>query len=241
MKTWKIVVTPTVITLAIGGIYLFTVWRHRQNPGVVQQGADQQLTMDDVAVVRMEFQQHFEDVQELAGKSIWMKNGYTIPHFPYTGGKVEFTKRSGLIPSLQKLDVKRVIKAAVPASVDTGMEHGSRQAMVVFTMPGDSKEFATAVGFLRGGQETYYCDLLFFYDDPHTIYAHWPKDVWAAIDAHQAKPGMNELQTRLAVGQKMHADSRNEGNRTVTYDQNGKKWTVTFVRDRATLVQAPNS
>jgi len=137
--------------------------------------------------------------------------------------------------------VKKVIKAAVPANVDTGMEHGSRQAMVVFTMPGDSKEFATAVGFLRGGQETYYCDLLFFYDDPHTIYAHWPKDVWAAIDAHQAKPGMNELQTRLAVGQKMHADSRNEGNRTVTYDQNGKKWTVTFVKDRATLVQAPNS
>ncbi len=37
MKTWKIVVIPTVITLTIGGIYLFTVWKHRQNPGVAGQ------------------------------------------------------------------------------------------------------------------------------------------------------------------------------------------------------------
>lgn len=239
MKTWKIVVIPTVITLLVGGIYLLTVWRHRQNPGVArQQSADQQTTMDDVAVVRMEFQQHFEDAQELVGKSVWMKSGYTIPFFPYAGGKVEFKKRAGLIPSLQKLDVKKVVKATVPANVDTGMEHGTHQAMVVFTMPGNTKEFATAVGFLEGNQETYYCDLLFFYDDPHTIYTHWSKDVWDAIDAHQVKPGMNELQTRLAIGQKMHPDSRNEGNRTVTYDQDGKKWTVTFVKDRAILASS---
>jgi hypothetical protein len=237
LKTWKIAVIPTVLTMLVGSIYLYTVWRHRQNPGVVQPGAEQQLTADDVAVVRMEFQQHFEDVQDLQGKSVWMKNGYTISYFPYAGGKVDFSKRAGLIPSLQKLDVKKVIKAAVPASVETGMEHGARQAMLVFTIPGDTKEFATAVGFQQGEQETYYCDLLFFYDDPHTIYTHWPKETWAAIDAHQVKQGMNELQTRMAIGQKMHPDSRDEGNRTVTYDQDGKKWTVTFVKDRATGVK----
>ncbi len=38
--------------------------------------------------------------------------------------------------------------------------------------------------------EAYFCDMLFFYDDPHTIYDHWPKDVWAAIDARQVKPGI---------------------------------------------------
>jgi hypothetical protein len=238
VKTWKIVAIPTLITLIAGGIYLFTVWRHRQNPGVVgQQSADQQVTMDDVAVVRMEFQQHFEDVQDMQGKSVWMKNGYTIPYFPYAGGKVEFTKRAGLVPSLQKLDVKKAIKAPVPPNLDDGIEHGARQAMVVFTLPGGKDEFATPVGFLEGNQETYYCDLLFFYDDPHTIYTHWPKDIWATVDAHQVKQGMNELQTRLAIGQKMRPDSRDEGNRTVTYDQGGKKWTVTFVRDRATAVK----
>ena len=59
-----------------------------------------------------------------------------------------------------------------------------------------------------------------------------------AVDAHQVKPGMNELQTRLSLGQKIQTDNpQTEGNRTVTYDADGKKWTVTFAHDRATKVQ----
>ena len=109
----------------------------------------------------------------------------------------------------------------------------------LFTLPGDEKqEYATPVGAMDGSEEQYYSDLLFFYDDPHTIYAHWPRDVWTAVDAHEAKPGMNELQTRLAVGQKIQTDNpQAEGNRTVTYDANGKKWTVTFHGDKATAVK----
>ena len=236
MKGWKIFLVATTITLAIGGSYLFTVWRHRQNSGVVGQDTAPKETMDDVAVVRMEFPQHFDDLKDLEGKSVWMKNGYTMPYFPFVNGKVEFAKRVGVIPSAQRLDVKKFIKAAAPNDVDDGISHGSRQAMAVFTLPGANAEYATPVGVMDAGGEQYYCDLLFFYDDPHTIYSHWPKDLWAAIDAHQVKPGMNELQTRMAIGQKMHPDSQNEGNRTVTYDQDGKKWTVTFANNRATHV-----
>lgn len=238
MKPWKIVVIPTLIMLVIAGIYMFSVWKKRQNPGVVSQGQEQKLTADDVAVVRMEFPAHFDDLKDEEGKSVWMKNGYTMPYFPYAGGNVDFKKRVGVIPPLEKLELKKAIKAAVPADVDDGISHGSRQAMYVFTLPGDEKqEYATPVGAMDAGGEQYYSDLLFFYDDPHTIYANWPKDVWAAVDGHQAKPGMNELQTRLALGQKVQADSQTEGNRTVTYDLDGKKWTVTFVNDRATKVQ----
>jgi len=238
VSTWKKILIPTLITLTIGGIYLYSVWKHRQNPGVIgQQDASQNVTMDDVAVVRMEFPQHFSDLLELQGKSVWMKNGYTMPYFPYAAGKVEFGKRVGEIPSGQKLDVQKIIKAVVPANVDDGIGHGSRQAMVVFSMPDSKDLFATPAGVMEGNEENYYCDLLFFYDDPHTIYSNWPKDAWTAIDAHQVKPGMNELQTRMAIGQKMHPDSQNEGNRTVTYDQSGQKWTVTFVKNRATMIR----
>ena len=238
MKPWKIVVIPIAITLVIASIYTYTVLKKRQNPGVVNQ-PEQQLTADDVAVVRMEFPAHFEDVKDLEGKSVWMKNGYTMPYFPYAGGKVDFKKRVGVIAPLQKLDVKKAIKAAVPADVDDSISHGQRQAMVVFTLPGDDKQqYATPVGAMDGAEEQYYDDLLFFYDDPHTIYSHWPKDVWDAIEAHQVKPGMNELQTRLAVGQKIQTDNpQAEGNRTVTYDADGKKWTVTFRSDKATDVK----
>ncbi len=238
MKAWKIVLIPTLITLLIGGIYLYSVFKHRQNPGVAGQADENaSLSSDDLAVVRAFFPQHFEDTLRLEGTSVWMKNGYTIPYFPYHGGRVDFTKRVGLLPAMQRLEIKKIIKTAVPESVDDGMSHGSRQVMAVFALPGGNDQFALPIGAIEGSDEQYFSDLLFYYDDPHTIYNNWPKDVWAAIDAHQVKPGMSELETRLAVGQKAHPDGDSEGNRTVTYDQDGKTWTVTYVKNRATTVK----
>ena len=98
--------------------------------------------------------------------------------------------------------MKKIVKAAVPANVDDGMGHGSRQAFAVFTLPGGTGSFCHAHRRHGGHDEKLFATLLFFYDDPHGIYDHWPKDVWAAIDAHQVKPGMSELETRMAIGQK---------------------------------------
>ena len=238
MKIWQKILISTSITLAIGGMYLFSVWKHRQDPGVIgRQDASQQENMDDVALVRALSPAHFEDTLSLQGSSVWMKNGYAIPYFRYVAGQVQFSGRVGLIPSLQRLEVKKIVKSAVPANVYDGMGHGSRQALAVFALPGGKELFAMPIGVMEGSDENYYCDLLFFYDDPHGIYSYWPKEVWAAIDAHQAEPGMSELQTRLAIGQNRHTTSREEGDRTVTYDQNGKHWTITYVNDRAEAIK----
>lgn len=127
-----------------------------------------------------------------------------------------------------------------PASVHDNIEHGDHQALVVFSLPGGNAKqlYATPVGFMDGPQtEQYYDDMLFYYDDPHGIYSNWPKDVWAAIDAHQVKPGMSELQTRTAIGMKAQPDGQTEGNRTVDYDVNGKHTVVTYKDDKAVSVQ----
>jgi hypothetical protein len=107
----------------------------------------------------------------------------------------------------------------------------------VFSLPGSTDLDATPIGVIQGSTEAYYCDTLFYYDNPHIIYDNWPKDVWAAIDAHQVKAGMSELETRMAIGQKMQTDGGAEGNRTVTYDQAGRKWTVTFLHNHATTIE----
>lgn len=228
-----------LITLAIGGIYLYSVWKHRQDPGVgVQKDTAQQVNKDDLAVVRAFFPQHFEDTLRLEGTTVWMKDGYAIPYFALSGGKVDFARRMGTLAPLERLEVKKIIKAAVPDRVDDGIEHGSRQAMAVFVLPDSTSQYAAPIGYMSGSDEAYYADLLFFYDDPHTIYSDWPKNVWAAIDAHRVEPGMSELETRLSLGQKMHPDGQIAGDRTVTYDANGKQWRVTFVKDRATEVKA---
>jgi hypothetical protein len=239
MKTWQKILIPTLISLAIGGIYLFTVWKQRQNPGVVgQPEASQSLSKDDLAVVRTFSPAHFDDLQRLEGTRVWMKNGYTMPYFPYEKGKVEFGKRVGVLPASQPLDVKKIIKAIAPIKGDDGLEHGTRQVFAVFTLPGKPDLYATPVGSIDGSQESYFSDLLFFYDDPHTIYDNWPRDVWASVDAHQVKPGMSELETRMAIGQKAHPEGETEGDRTVTYNQDGKHWTVTFVKNRATVIKS---
>ena len=238
MKPWKFILVTSLITLAIGGIYLLVVFKHRQNPGVVTQTApEQNLTSDDVAIVRQMFMTSFDDAVKLEGTSVWMKNGYTMPYYPYEGGRVVFAKKIGLIPSAQKLDIKKVIKAVTPANVDDSIDHGSRQVFAVFTLPGSTDMDATPIGVIQGSQEQYFCDLLFYYDDPHTIYSNWPKDVWTAIDAHQVKPGMSELETRMAIGQKIDNNGGTVGDRTVTFDQAGKKWTVTYVNNHATTIK----
>ena len=239
MHNWQKALALTAVTLAIGGIYLFSIFEHRKNPGITSQNnPEQNLTPDDVAVVRTMMPTSFDDVLKLQNTSVWMKNGYTMPYYPFEGGHIVFTKSVGVIPTAQRLDIKKVIKASAPASVDDGISHGSRQAFAIFNLPGSPAQYATVIGVMDASRESYYSDVLFCYDDPHTIYDNWPKGVWAAIDAHQVKPGMSELQTRMSIGQKTQQDSSSTGNRTITYDQAGKRWTVTFVNDRATTIQS---
>ena len=238
MSTWKKILIPFVITFAIGGIYLYIVFKQRENPGVSRSQPQKPVNPDDLAVVRMDFPQHFDDVKDLEGKSVWMKSGYSMPYYPYAGGRVEWNKPAGLIPPAQKLDIKKAIKAVAPASVHDNIEHGDHQVLVVFSMPGGKELYATPVGLTDGPvDEHYFDDLLFYYDDPHTIYNNWPKDVWAAIDAHQVKPGMSELQTQMAIGMKAQPDGESVGNRTVDYNVNGKHVVVTYVHDKATSIQ----
>jgi hypothetical protein len=238
VKTWQKIVISFLITLTIGGIYLGVVWKHRQNPGVTPQTDSRQiLNKDDLVVMREFFPVHFEDTLRLQGTTVWMKNGYVMPYFPYSNGQVLFTQRVGVIPAAERMEVKKIVKAVAPVNIDDKIEHGSRQAFAVFTMPGNATLYATPIGTMQGNEEGYYTDLLFYYDNPHTIYDHWPKDVWAAIDAHQVKPGMSEVETRMSIGRDLHSDGKVEGDRTVNYNQDGKHWTVTYVKNQATEIK----
>jgi hypothetical protein len=235
---WKLALIPTLIILIAGGIYLYIVFERRNNPGVVSQpNPSQQLTSDELAVVRVHYPAHFEDASDIDNTTVWMKNGNTMPYYPYTGGTVHFNQRVGLIPPAQKLFIKKLVKQTAPPSEHNNIEHGSHQVFALFNLPNSDTLYATPIGMIQGQDEKYYSDLLFFYDDPHTIYDNWSKQTWADVDAHQVKAGMSELATRMSIGMNIHTSGETEGDRTVIYDvPGGKKYTITYVHNHATTI-----
>jgi hypothetical protein len=238
MKTWQklaIVVLLPLVILAVG----IAIIRHkRSQPGVVpQHQAERALSQDEMVQPRKLFIDDMKSARDLVGKPVWVQAGYSLDYFPYAAHRIDFAHRSGVLPGAQRLDVKDVIAQKAPAGVDSRIPHGDKQAFVVFTLPGDGKQYATAVGYLQGSDSTWYCDNVFYYDDPRTMYNFWPAPVWQAIDQHHPIAGMNELQTAMALGVVQQSDSSDYGNRTVDYDAGGAHWAVTFENDKATQVQ----
>lgn len=243
MKLWQKLTLLTLAMVLIAGARFYFVWKSRQDPGVIARRGDapKPPTQDELAVMTQHFFATFDQAKQLEGTNVWIKAGYSLPYYPYAVGHVEFSKRVGDLPSAERLSISKLIKAAAPAKENNRVPHGSRQYFAVFTLAGNpdgnAGVFAAPIGYAEGENETFYCDQLFYYEDPRTIYDHWPKPVWDAVAAHEPKVGMTENQTRMAVGILMESDSQAQGDRIVTYHAGPKTWTVTFQNGVATQVK----
>jgi hypothetical protein len=244
MKLWQKLTLATLLVVLVLGVRVYFIWKARQNPGVmVQKGEETRPpTQDELAYVKMLYLTSFDAAKQLEGTNVWIKAGYSLPYYPYTGGKVEFAKRVGVLPSAEKLAITKIVKAVTPAKEDNRVPHGSRQYFAVFTLPNQTADkaasFAAPIGYVEGDNEKIFADQLFYYDDPKTIYDNWPKPVWDAVAAHTPTVGMTENQVQMAVGILMESESTQIGDRNVTYDTGTKKWTVTFVKGVAKAVKA---
>ena len=75
---------------------------------------------------------------------------------------------------------------------------GLKQVLAVFSL--DGKSYAVPIGADKGGDFKLRADDVFFIEDPHELYKHWPAEVWQKIDAHEVQNGMSELQVSFAIG-----------------------------------------
>lgn len=239
MKTWQklalIVLIPAAI-LAIG-IWRINVRRHEQAVAVPQKSQGPTVTQDEAVMPRKLYIDSLESAQALVGKPVWMQAGYEFRYYPYRDGHVEFAHSEGVLPSVQRLDIHRVTTQKVPAKLESRVPHGDKQVFAVFTMPGDAHEYATAIGYIQGSDSTYYCDQMFYYDNPHTLYYFWPAKIWQAIDQHQAIAGMNPLQVSMAVGVIEQSNATDPSNGTVNYIAGPTTWEVNFENGKATQVK----
>ncbi|HUY80147.1 MAG TPA: hypothetical protein VMU92_00280 [Acidobacteriaceae bacterium] len=238
MKTWQKVSLVTLVVLIIFSIRVFFIWRERHEAMMTPPTpAEPQLTQDEMVLPRKMYIQDASDAKALEGKTVWIQAGYSLDYYPYTGHRVEFAHKSGVLPSVQPMKIENIVTQKAPAGLTTRVPHGDRQVFAVFKMPDKPEEFATAIGFLQGSDATMYCDQIFYYDAPQTMYKYWGAKVWAAIDAHHPILGMNELQTAMAVGVVQRSETSDIGNRTVYYDAGPQRWAVTFRHDKATMVK----
>ncbi|MGH9585710.1 MAG: hypothetical protein ACRD3F_02070 [Acidobacteriaceae bacterium] len=239
MRAWQKVGIITLIVLIAVGIRVFFIYRERHEPGPQsQQTAQLQLTRDETVIPRKMYIDSIASAKALDGKTVWVQSGYTLDYYPYAHHRVDFDHPAGVLPSVQALQIQDIITEKAPAKIATRVPKGDKQVFAIFAMPNEpDKTYATAIGYFQGTDSTFYCDQIFYYDDPHQMYSYWGPKIWAAIDQHHPIPGMNELQTSLALGTVQQSQSSEVGNRTVDYIAGNQKWSVTFQHDKATSIK----
>lgn len=171
---------------------------------------------------------------ELTQQPEWIKEGYRYTYYPLNAKthRADLKDEAGVLAPIQKVQVTSVFAEPTPG------DPGSRQVMAAFDL--DGKPFAVPVGTERHGEYQIYADEMFYYQDPHKLYDFWPPDIWQAIEQHQVKKGMDELQASMAVGMGEPHRGENEGEKVVIYPNGGHRVTVTYRDGKAVDIHEGN-
>jgi len=169
---------------------------------------------------------------EISKQPTWVKVGYAYGYFPYSpqSRHLDLTHEAGKLLPLQKLEIKDLVTGTSPK------ENSQKQLLAVFDEAG--KTYATAIGAEKDGFYNFWVNDMLFFEDPHGLSKHWPGEVWQAIDQHQAKPGMNEIQADFALGIGLLESGSDSSHRTLKYPNGGKPVRISFHNGRAVEVKA---
>ena len=196
---------------------------------------------DDQITLRVEHPSNLQDEKSLKGRTIWVSAGGQMDFYPFNGKAVDFNRSAGILLGAQKILVKDAVEQVAPRYSSTRFPDADAEVLLIFTLPDDprnpTKEYGVAVGDREGRDYNVITDQLFFYDDPHQLYAHWGPKVWDSIDNHIASIGMTERQLQLALGQVSTPRGDIMGDRSVEFDNQGKPKLVTFSKGKASEIR----
>ncbi len=172
-----------------------------------------------------------KSARQLTQQPVWAKVGYSLTYYPYDVArhKTDFGHEAGTLLPLQKLAILDVVTDVAPQAP------GVKQVLALFAL--DGKSYAAPIGAEKGGDFKIYSDNIFFIEDPHNLYKHWPADVWKAIDAHEVQPGMSELQAAFAIGVGVAVGSGDYGSRTLHYANGGRPLVIAYQNDKAVEIK----
>jgi hypothetical protein len=221
----RIIQAVLLVAIIIAGIRLYVYFGSRQVTFVAPQQKEVALDPDAYVSPKKLHPQDLKDAKELTRQPVWVRTGYQLVYYPFNG-RTDFRHEAGRLGPIQKLDIKDVVVDRPPK--------GDKQVMAVFEDNG--KRYSFPIGLAEGDNYKIYSDDILFVQDPHALYKHWPASVWQAIDNHEVKPGMNELQASFAVGVGTLEGTGTSNPRVVNYANNGHPLRVTFDNGKATEI-----
>ncbi len=233
----KAAIAGTVIFILAVGIRVGMIYRERNAPAAPVKVEREKIADDDLVFLKHKHPSSMADMKELYGTTLWVSAGGQLEYYPYAAHRADYAKPAGTLLGAQKMIINEAIEQVAPKAATFRIPGGDRQVLLVFTMPQSPDPvqlYAVPVGYRERGEYTFYTDEIFFYDDPHQLYAHWGPEAWKAVDEHRVILGMNERQVQLALGQVSKSLSNDYGNRLVVYSNLGHPMAVTFVKNKVT-------
>lgn len=160
--------------------------------------------------------------KQLTQQPVWVKEGYRYTYFIYdvASKRVDFAHDAGTLGPIEKLAITDVVTAS------NRVAGQPKQVVAAFQKQGNS--YAVPIGYEANGEYKIYSDEMFFIEDPHQLYKHWPPDVWQAVEQHQIKPGMNEIQAVFAIGMGIPDAGDTSYEKTVRYPNGGNPLVVVY-------------
>jgi len=222
-----------LIGMLIVGIRLGIILYERHEDAIEQSRKKETapLNPDYYVTPKKLYPYDLKSAKQLTKQPLWVKVGYAYSYYSYDPAThhIDFSHEAGKLLPIQKLEIKDILTGVSPK------DPGERQVLAVFEQGG--KHYAAPIGTERDGDYKFYSDEMLFIEDPHELYKHWPADVWQAIDQHEVKPGMSELEADFAVGIGLMESGSDSEDRTLDYPNGGKPLVISYHDGRAVGVR----
>lgn len=173
-----------------------------------------------------------KSARQLTQQPVWVKEGYRYVYYPYQASSkhLDLEHNAGTLGPIEKLQIRDAVTAS------NRVQGQPTQIVAVFEK--DGKSYAVPIGYEQNGEYKIYSDEMFYIEDPHDLYKHWPEDVWQAVEQHQVKPGMNEMQADFAIGMGIPNAGDSSIEKTVRYPNGGKPLVVVYHDGKAAEIKA---
>lgn len=249
----KLQIALAIALLIVTARTAYIFYERKQSEGPVKKEVVENRSLDDYVYLRPSHAHDLKSSAEaLSGKTVWVRAGNAVAYFPFDQPSHKpMPHESAPLPPLAQLQVKDVVMsgtqmyavftfAADRVASDNGPAPNNKQEGVQ-VRSGPQVPFAVPIGAMKHGEMAIYIDDIFFLDDPHKLYKHWSAETWSAVERHEVRKGMSEIQATAAmgVGRPVSGNSGEYGNRTLEFADlaSGKTVTVTFSNNQAIAIE----